>query len=797
MAKRLFFVIILSLCWNAILHAQVAVGQWQIYPAKSTSPGVVYDTSEDMVYYMSGTNLFSYDKSSNEIESYNSGNYLSDTGIKDIYYNYEKNYLMIVYSNSNIDLLFGNKKVVNIPDIYNTIMMSSKVINDVAFGKDRVYIATDFGLVIINDKKYEIYESYIYNKAFNKIVVAGNKLLCVMNNRIYQADIQSGMYDFDTYWKVINLAAAPENIKYLYAINDEHLFLSYDGKSYVYDIVSQTFTEQTDDFASLYNANELNKTRTGFLASFDKNVRFISGEVTSDNKLVLEKQINLSQSQIQKGYCSSYDKEQTVWCSSAAGISHFSMNGSTFNWLMEPSVYNTSSVSNPHMVQVYKNKLYVKDAGPWFYTVNQSKVTDISVLDCNTGNWQDLALEKVTYQGNSNSKGKLRSSYNMCFDPRNEGVFFIGSWFDGLHKFNGTQYIGSYNQHNSPLVSNWSMLAEFAQFDSDGNLWAILVNNNTSSTLLGCLPADKNVLSPSETTVADWKTYDVGANISFNNNLLVAKKNALCFVVHGAMVSSTRLTVLDRKTEEIRVFTTFTDQDGTSVGNGILNFMNAVEDQNGNVWLGTTSGPIVLNNVSNIMDSNYRCTRVKVPRNDGTDYADYLLEDEAIHAIVVDGANRKWLGTETSGVYLVSADGTEILQHFTTENSLLPSNNVYSMDINEETGELFVATDLGLASYRSDVSKPAEDYSEVYAFPNPVRPDYTGWITISGLMENSLVKITDVAGNLFYEGYSNGGTFSWDGRNRDGARVKTGVYLVYASQSGSSSGVVTKIMVVN
>lgn len=797
MIKKLFFVIILSLCWNAVLYAQVAIGQWQVYPAKSTVPGVVYDTSEDMVYYVSGTNLFSYDKGSNEIESYNSGNYLSDTGIKNIYYNYEKNYLMIVYSNSNIDLLFSNKKVVNIPDLYNTIMMSSKVINDVAFEKDRVYVATDFGLIIINDTKYEIYESYIYNKAFSKIAVAGNKLFCVTDNTLYQADIQSGMYDFEKYWTEIELPATPKNIKYLYTVNDQHMFLSYDNKSYVYDIVSQTFTEQTEDFAKLFNANGLNKTRTGFLASFDQNIRFISAEVTSDNKLILEKSMSLSQSQIQKGYCSSYDAEQTVWCSSAAGISHFSMNGSTFNWLMEPSVYNTSSVATPHLIKVCNNKLYVKDVGPWFYTLEMYKATDISVLDCNTRNWQDLTLEQVIYQGNSNSKGKLRSSYNMCFDPRNEDVFYVGSWFDGLHKFNGTQYIGNYNQHNSPLALNWSMLASFAGFDSEGNLWALLVNNSTPSTILGCLPADKNVLSPGDISVSDWKAYDVGANVSFNTNLLVAQKNALCFVVHGATVSSTRLTVLDRKTEESRVFTTFTDQDGASVGNGILNFMNAVEDQNGNVWLGTTSGPIVLNNVANIMDSDYRCTRVKVPRNDGTDYADYLLEDEAIRAIVVDGANRKWLGTETSGVYLVSPDGTEILQHFTTENSLLPSNNVYSMDINAETGELFVATDLGLASYRSDVSKPADDYSEVYAFPNPVRPDYTGWITVSGLMENSLVKITDVAGNLFYEGYSNGGTFSWDGRNRDGARVKTGVYLVYASQSGSSSGVVTKIMVVN
>jgi hypothetical protein len=197
------------------------------------------------------------------------------------------------------------------------------------------------------------------------------------------------------------------------------------------------------------------------------------------------------------------------------------------------------------------------------------------------------------------------------------------------------------------------------------------------------------------------------------------------------------------------------------------------------------------------MSNDYRCTRIKVPRNDGTNFADYLLEDESINTIVVDGANRKWLGTASSGVYLVSQNGTQILQHHSTENSMLPSNMIYEMVMNEVTGELFVGTDLGLASYRSDVSQSAKNYDNVVAFPNPVRPEYSGWVTIQGLMDNTLVKITDVAGNLFSEGYSNGGTYMWDGRTADGERVKTGVYLVFASQSGGTSGVVTKVMVVN
>lgn len=798
---RKFFVLLLLLT-SIIFHSwsQPPVGQWEVYPTRSTTASVVFDSGDDLVYFMSGNNLFSYDKSSNEIESYNAGNYLSDSNIKNIYYNYLKNYLLVIYENSNIDLIYSDKRVVNIPDLKNTIMMSSKSINDVFFDTNRIYVATDFGLMIINDEKYEIYESYMYGKTLTKVAVAGNTIFIVADGLLYRATIQPSMYDFNKNWTVIEFSSQPQNIKYLYSINDTHLFVSYDEKSSIYNIEKNSLTEQTEASAMLYYANSLTDTPTGFLATFTENLRFFSHDVTEDDKLILLEQKNIKESSVKGGYCSSYDNERTIWCSSASGLSHFSIEGSTFTWLMEPAFYNTSNVTTPHIIQVYNNKVYVKNSGQNYYTTNQSDPTQISVLDCSTRQWQTLTLDNVIYDGNSNRKGALRSSYNISFSPSEDGVFFVGSWFDGVHKFKGSEYVGNYNQYNSPLRHPYAMAATNSDFDTDGNLWAELIFNSAGSTsILGCLPKDKNMLSPDEIKESDWITYDIGfnSNVGFFSDLLVAKRSSFCFVVHGATLNPTRLTVVNRSSGERRIFSQFTDQDGSSVGSGILNFRCATEDINGNVWLGTSSGPIVLSNISNIMNTNYRCTRVKVPRNDGTDYADYLLEDETINAIVVDGANRKWLGTANSGVYLVSEDGTEILQQYTTDNSLLPSNCIYSMDINDETGELFVVTDAGVASYRSDVSNASDDYSNVYAFPNPVRPDYSGWITISGLMENSLVKITDVAGNLFYETYSNGGTVTWDGRTRDGARVKTGVYLVYASQSGGSSGVVTKIMVVN
>lgn len=193
-----------------------------------------------------------------------------------------------------------------------------------------------------------------------------------------------------------------------------------------------------------------------------------------------------------------------------------------------------------------------------------------------------------------------------------------------------------------------------------------------------------------------------------------------------------------------------------------------------------------------------RIQRIKVPRNDGTNYADYLIDGENVMCIAVDGLNRKWIGTYNSGAYLVSENGTQILEHFTTENSYLPIDRVHAIACDKNSNAVYFGTTAGLVKYNSDAAPASEDLSNVYAYPNPVRPEYTGWITVAGLMDGTLVKISDSMGNVFYQGTSQGGILTWDGCDASGNRVKTGVYYVFASNSDgqTSSGAVAKILVV-
>ena len=190
--------------------------------------------------------------------------------------------------------------------------------------------------------------------------------------------------------------------------------------------------------------------------------------------------------------------------------------------------------------------------------------------------------------------------------------------------------------------------------------------------------------------------------------------------------------------------------------------------------------------------------QIKVPRDDGSGYADYLLNGVDITGIVIDGANRKWFATNDNGVYLVSSNNIEELQHFTAENSPLLSNTIESIAINEATGEVFFGTANGLCSYKSNATKPQEEMTqnEVYAYPNPVKPDYNGPINITGLAFNADVKITTSNGTLVQEGRSNGGLFTWDGCDRHGKRVASGVYMIEVATQDGRKGVVCKVAIV-
>jgi len=233
---------------------------------------------------------------------------------------------------------------------------------------------------------------------------------------------------------------------------------------------------------------------------------------------------------------------------------------------------------------------------------------------------------------------------------------------------------------------------------------------------------------------------------------------------------------------------TFMDQNGNSLMPATL--MCLAQDRNNRIWIGTPNGIIIIPEDVDFFTSN-SCYRIIIPRNDGTGLGDYLLGDEQVNCIAVDGGNRMWIGTANSGVYVIEED-TIIVAHFTETNSLLPSNAVQSITFEPIRGDIFVGTNRGIASYRTDASEAKETMEEAYAYPNPVRPGYGGAVSIIGLMENTTVNIIDAGGNLVCKTRSNGGTAVWDGNLPDGTRATPGIYTAVCNANGGHT--VVKIL---
>lgn len=382
-------------------------------------------------------------------------------------------------------------------------------------------------------------------------------------------------------------------------------------------------------------------------------------------------------------------------------------------------------------------------------------------------------------------------------DPADGSHFFVGAR-TGLYEFRGNTFYKEYTPDNSELrgasvVSPQSKdynLVLGVKFDNSGNLWALNSVSATTSILEYIMNGEWVNHHKSGLMVNNQYSFQ------FMNKPIFDRDNLLWFI--NSHWVETSVICYQPSTDGINIYRTFTNEDGTTINIGGVNCI--AEDLDGNIWIGTNAGPLYIDyNDKTKSPDDMIFQQYKVPRNDGTNLADYLLSGVAITAIAVDGGNRKWFGTSGAGLYLISADNNTQVQHFTTDNSDILSDNILSLAINPTNGEVFIATDQGLCSYVSDATATVDkmDKDVTYAYPNPVKPGYTGPITITGLTYNADVKIVTTSGTLVAQGRSTGGSFIWDGRDLDGKRVASGVYMVETATQAGDSGTVCKIAIVN
>lgn len=757
---------------TAPLKAQdIPIGEWRDEIPYNQLYAVT--ESNDFIYAATAYSVLSYNKKEGVFGRISKVNGLSDFGISTISYSSEYHTLFIAYANSNIDLI-KDGRIVNLSDIKRKTILGNKNINNIFFYHQFAYLSCGFGIVVVDMDREEIKDTYYpgdngENVEVYDMDILGNEFYAATATGIYRADINNPNLAYYNNWiklDYIPFPNAPYN--HIELFNNQLIVNRLTNAS-----MDQLFGITRDSWVEIFSTTEdvttnLNVSNDQLLISF----RYSIGIFNSDLSLV----------RYVESYGGSFVNRPQPRGVLASIDGNYYVADRYQGLLISPDLdfYKAYYLNGPLTNKVYDlsavgSKLVVA-AGGRDESFGNLYLQD-GIFTYSDGYWKNY------FKGNTPALDTAYDFVSVAVNPNNTNEFAVGTWGKGLYTFDENGFVMAYGMQNSSLTPNSTyshiMRLGGVAYDSKNNLW---VASAVSNALL-------HKRSPS----GEWTPFEFGAWSSYNVRKMIADKNDnlwimlrpegayLLFVFNENQPSNQQLKGLS-----------------TASGNGNIpgtRVFSLAQDLDGEMWIGTDEGIGVIYQPENIFyDGSYDAQKIIVER-DG--YAQYLLESEKVKAIAVDGANRKWIGTEKAGVFLLSADGQDELLHFTAENSPLYSNNITAIGIND-IGEVFIGTDQGLIVYRGTASKGKEEtFSDVYAYPNPVRPDYKGPIAIQGLMRDSYVKITDISGRLVNEMMSEGGQAIWSGENLQGERVQTGIYLVFIANTDGSKSMVTKIMFVH
>jgi len=667
----------LIICHLLFSPVRAQVGTWKAYMSYYEPQQIVrvgYD-----LFVRASNNLYQYNLTDQSITTYDNVTALSDTYITKIAWNVNAQRLVIVYQNSNIDLLSMSGNVTNVSAIYSKSMTEDKTINSIYIYDNFAYLATGFGIVKLNVTKAEITESYMLSENIMSVAIADGRIYALKSDKkVLSAPISVNLIDINNW----SLDIAPDGI---------------------------------------------------------------------------------------------FDEDKTDWNNYIETVKTLLPGGPKYNHFYESKFAN--------------GKLYT--TGGYFLSGFPDPVYPgtIQILENNEWTIYQDGLQSIT--------GYAYVDINCIdFDPTDNNHVFAGGRC-GLYEFQDGQLVKSYNQQNSPLggaidrnneLGNSYTLVHGIKFDSSGNLWVL--NSQARGKSLFMLSKSGEWTSLHNAQLEDEDAIGLrGLRSPF-----IDSRGLLWFV--NSEWRDPAVICYDINHNILHKYNDIVNQDGTRYE---ITSVNCVcEDREKNIWIGTNQGPFMIQ-ASDIVNNNIVFQQIKVPRNDGTSYADYLLSGVSISSIAVDGANRKWFCSNGAGAFLISDDNMIQLEYFTNGNSKLLADNILSVSVNNKSGEIFFLTEKGLCSYMGDATEPVENMVKdmVYAYPNPVTRDYSGLITVTGLSFNSNVMILSTSGKLIAQGKSNGGSFTWDGRDKNGHRVASGIYMVAVSTEDGRKGTVCKIAFVN
>ena len=655
--------------------------------------------------------------------------------ISQLCFNQASNTLFIGYLDGSIDLLINDNKIVNIPGFYSKFLQGDKRINHVTFNNREALVSTNFGLLIIDLDKKEIKDSYtsIGNGGAAIRVLSS----CIKKDSIYISTVDG------------ILAAAYSNTVNLNDFNQWH---------YVYSgIDCYQLTAFTDSvfFETEFNIKIYSK---GKITTFDTNrvntARIFNNQfglhIVRKGKITTLNNAGKTYENINLVVGATQFKDGIYWFCTGIGPGVIKKDP-----VMDYS-FMPNGPSNTSIFKMTKDGDQILCAGG-----------GLSNTFGNAYNNSGFYIYNQERSWKSNITSPLNSNmYDFTFvcHRKANNTYFAATHTNGILIIKGEEIIGKWDESNTPLErnpgDNFIKIGGIAE-DSKRNLW--IVNYGASNPLLCVTPSGK------------WYKFDFNSTTDIKGISIDANNRKWLIVNNGIIVFDEGK--LDNNADNKSIF--------ISQNNGLVSgeVLSIECDKNGYVWIGTLQGLNIYTGSTSLFTSP-KFDRFIVEQDGSTGY---LMGEETIKDILIDGGNRKWFAT-TNGLFLVDEYGQKVLKHYTYENSPLLSNSLICLGQIDESGEIFIGTDKGIVSYRNDANVASESFGEILVYPNPVPPKYNGQITIEGLANNAEIRIADAQGKLIYQTKANGGKAIWNGYRLDGSRPNSGVFFVFGiNQDGSET----------
>ncbi len=770
--KNSFLAILIFI--NLYSFSQAKVGQWVDHLSYNYTNSVA--KVGNTVYVSNGQGLAKYNTSDNSIEKMTKIDGLSDVGVQLVRKCDANDALIVIYTNTNIDVIKPDGSIINVSDIKRKSITGNKTINEVYFKGIYAYIACGFGIIVFDTQKLEIKDTYyigtnIINYKVYQVTSNDTAVFAATEAGIFYGKTNANLSNYQN-WKSLNtgIPAGPYNG-----------VVNFDGK--IMANYSEKFKTNVDFADTLYQYNGINWAKYPY-----KN--------NSTNKKIYD-----------------YSKYNVIVISDQWGVSDYNPSGTKNNYITQ---YNGGIYANINDIYYEsKDQLYLADNnyglldskgtysnirvilnGPTYNYANDIAIKDGNIVLAPTSlgeTYSNIYSNKPPsiYQNKEwSSLGNIIPTYIqdincVAIDPNDKNHIAFGCMSSGIVEITNNQLTAVISDTNSPMIGyqgTGPLYVTGINFDKNSNLWSLVTNS----------PDLIQVRKKNNT----WALLDFSQTISAATlSKVIFDKHDQAWVIlargGGLMVYKDVNGLSAPNPSNAKLVT-------TSKGQGLLpsvDIYSICEDLDGKIWVGTQKGVTIFYNPENVFTSNnWDCQQILIEQ-DG--HVAILLGDDKITAIAVDGANRKWIGTESSGVYCLSPDGQTQIYHFTVDNSPLYSNSITSLVVDEITGDVFISNEIGVQSYRGSIIKGDGDYSAIHAFPNPIRPGYTGSVYIKGLVDQTIVKITDVAGNLVWESKSQGGQIGWNLQTNNGSRVSSGVYLINCSTANGELSGTTKLLVIN